>query len=890
MCPSSGNESVMRSADEESRDLDELLEEFLAQSRGGDATSVEEFAALHPHMANEIRELFPAAMALEDLKVATTGSTAMSAAHVPPLERLGDFRIIREIGRGGMGVVYEAEQESLGRRVALKVLLNQALHGTRQVSRFEREARLAASLHHTNIVAVYGVGEQDTVRYYVMELIDGVSLDHVIARLADAEEPTTDREKAVCEYVTGRSEAERWRHAARIGLSLADALQHAHEQGVLHRDIKPANVLVDPKGGVWIADFGLAKALYADDVSQTGTTAGTLRYMAPEQFGGDVGIGSDLYALGLLLYELLVLSPAYAEVDRARLIQRIIHETVPSPRESLPDLPRDLATIVQKLTAHDPQHRYSSAAALAEDLRCFLDGRPIRARPVAWPVHLWRWRRRKPVVASMVAALLVLVLTTVTAIAVGWVQTRSALAQEQQQRQRAEANASLALEVLDSIFSQFSPTAIDSASQASISPTDGEAMALPSAPVLSAGGATLLQKLLPLYDRLASETGNERQVQMKAATARKRIGDVQWQLGQYVQAETSYREAAATHAALARDLQDTGYALEQVRIQNRLGQLLKAMARPAESQQAHREALATLSSLPETVRQAQGTRIELARTHFLLGSDPDVRGPPGQGREDRKRSDTRSRRTREVKEHVETAISELQTLLKEAPGDRDCLYLLALCHREQRRGGRRGAGAGRRDGRERATEILAKLVSDHPAMPTYRYQLAQTYAMEQARHRGEEKRESPEIERQLQRGLAQMEWLVRRHPYVSRYAMGRAQLCHKLSTLHRHAGRWPEAETHCRRAVDELTMLADQNPDVTTYTIWLGAYTNSLADLLPRRGRVAEARTLLEANLGRLRAIPKDDPVQTFATQLIQQSERIRGKLRSPRNSGGAPR
>ncbi|MBT3288654.1 MAG: serine/threonine protein kinase [Victivallales bacterium] len=874
----------MPSADEESRDLDELLEEFLAQLRRGDTPSVEEFAARHPHVADEIRELFPAALSLEDLKVAETGSAEVSAAHVPPLERLGDFRIIREIGRGGMGVVYEAEQESLGRHVALKVLLNQALHGTKQVSRFEREARLAASLHHTNIVAVYGVGEQDTVRYYVMELIDGISLDHVIARLADAEELRTQREKAVCDYIGGCSKAERWQRAACIGLSLADALQHAHEQGVLHRDIKPANVLVNPHGGVWIADFGLAKALHAGDVSQTGTTAGTLRYMAPEQFSGDTGIASDLYALGLLLYELLVLAPAYAEADRGRLIQRITHENVPRLRESCPNVPRDLDTIVQKLTAHDSQHRYPSAAVLADDLRRFLDGRPIQARPVAWPVHLWRWGRRKPVLASMVAALLVLVLTTVTAIAVGWVQTRSALAQEKQQRRRAEANASLALEVVDNIFSQFSPTGIGSASQASISPTDGEAMALPTAPVLSARAAVLLQKLLPLYDRLAGETGDERQVRVKAAAARKRIGDVQWQLGQYTQAERSYRDAVADYAVLARDLNDERHLIEQARIQNHLGQLLKAMGRTDEGLEAHRTALVTLASLPTEARRTRNVRFELVQTQFLLGTKNYAKAPPGQGRIDR--DSARPPRTREAREHVDLARRELEALLQEIPDDADCLYLLALCYREQPR---RGGTGGARADREEATRILAKLVADHPTVPRYRYELAQTYAMDGPRRRGEDRGEERGTEKQLQQGLAQMEWLVRRHPYVSRYATGRAQLCHKLSTVYRHSGRWAEAESHCRRAVDELAMLREQNPGIATYTIWLGAYTNALADLLSRRNRTPEAYTLLEANLVHLRAIPADDPVQHFTTQLCQQAERILGKLRNPKRSNASP-
>ena len=241
----------MGNGEQETRDLDDLLEEFLALSRRGEAPSVEEFAAQHPGLTDEIRDLFPAALALEGLKVAgSTPADSVTKTPLPPLEQLGDFRIIREIGRGGMGVVYEAEQESLGRRVALKVLLNQAVYGTTHTDRFEREARLAASLHHTNIVTVYGVGAQDDIRYYVMELIDGVSLDHVIAHLAAPVASVEGSTEAVCTTLRGQSENERWGNVARIGLSLAEALQHAHDQGVLHCDIKPANVLVEDRKSV----------------------------------------------------------------------------------------------------------------------------------------------------------------------------------------------------------------------------------------------------------------------------------------------------------------------------------------------------------------------------------------------------------------------------------------------------------------------------------------------------------------------------------------------------------------------------------------------------------------------------------------------------------------
>jgi eukaryotic-like serine/threonine-protein kinase len=864
-------------------EFDALLEEFLEQSRQGGSPSVEAYAERYPELADEIRELFPAAVALEDLKSETEPVPCSAGPYASPPERLGDFRIIREIGRGGMGVVYEAEQESLGRRVALKILLGHTVADNARTSRFEREARLAASLHHTNIVAIYGVGVEDDTRYYVMELIDGVSLDQVIAYLAAAEQSPTPSVETVSLYLRGCSQRDRWRNVARIGLSLAEALEHAHQQGVLHRDIKPANVLVDAHGGVWIADFGLAKALHADDVSQTGTTAGTLRYMAPEQFRGEANPTSDLYALGLLLYELLALKPAYPDTDRAQLMHRITHDAAPSLRESVPALPRDLNTIVHKLTAHEPQHRYPSAEALAGDLRRFLEERPIRARPVPWPVHLWRWARRKPALAAMVAALLILSVTTVAAVTVGWATSRAALAQEKEARARAEANADLALEALDRMFSRFSPNMIGSSSGASIAPGDGEDLDLPDAPVLTRGAATLLQELLPLYDRLASETGDALQVREKAAAARKRIGDVQWQLGQVGQAEVSFRKAADAYAVLAQNCQDAGYLLERARVLNRLGQLLKTMPTRDEWQGTHQEALTILASLPSTMQRSRKTRIERARTHACLGTAVSVKAPPGRGRPDRQEDNVRPPRTRDSLEHLQTAIDELRALLQEDPTDMDCLFLLALCCRE--RPGRNRSGRGEKqqiNGRDEATEILVGLVAGHPDNPRFRFELARTYAMDGPRRRDLDSGVRPPGEERLRRSLEQMEWLVRRHPYVSQYAAGRAQLCHKLAVVYRRTGRIEEAEKHFRRAVEEMALLREADRENTTYTVWLGAYRTALADLLVRQDSIVEARQLLARTLTELDAVSERDAMRPFAEDVSRQSRRVLGKCSAP--------
>ncbi len=344
--------------------IGELAEEYLAAHRQGLRPSVASYAAAHPELAEEIRRLFPALLTVEELKPASgdaTGSFADAAVVVRSarLERLGDFRILREVARGGMGVVYEAEQESLGRRVALKVLTAHELPDPAHLRGFQREARAAARLHHTNIVPVFGVGEQDRLHYYVMQFIQGLGLDEVIRELTrlrsglleeghsqapspdvltatviarslmtehfvlspriddDPSEPEPARAEDPGKGTAGSSSevalassglssvshpvARYFRSVARLGMQVALALEYAHSQGIFHRDVKPSNLLLDVQGTAWVADFGLAKAVEGGNLTLTGDIVGTIRYMAPERFQGKCDARSDVYALGVTL-------------------------------------------------------------------------------------------------------------------------------------------------------------------------------------------------------------------------------------------------------------------------------------------------------------------------------------------------------------------------------------------------------------------------------------------------------------------------------------------------------------------------------------------------------------------------------------------------------------
>src|SRR5262249_20786180 len=298
--------------------------------------------------------------------------------------RLGDFRILREVGRGGMGVVYEAEQISLGRRVALKVLPFAATMDPRHLQRFQNEARAAASLQHPHIVPVHAVGCERGVHYYAMQFIDGHSLGQVIEELRTTKESnhrgTENTEKrqqtvvsSLCSLCLCGSN-DFFKRVAEWGIQAAEALEHAHSVGIVHRDIKPANLMIDSHGALWVTDFGLARTAADAGLTMTGDVLGTLRYMSPEQALAKHGLvdhRTDVYSLGVTLYELLTLDRAFGGRDREELLRQIALEDPVPPRRRNKAAPVELETIVLKALEKNPADRYATAEELADDLERF---------------------------------------------------------------------------------------------------------------------------------------------------------------------------------------------------------------------------------------------------------------------------------------------------------------------------------------------------------------------------------------------------------------------------------------------------------------------------------------------------------------------------------------
>jgi serine/threonine protein kinase/WD40 repeat protein len=528
--------------------LEVVAEEFALRRQRGESPSIAEYEARYPALAAQIRELFPALLALEDLGDESLGGGGTRTTDGGPAggtmaaaPQLGDYRLNRVIGRGGMGVVYEAEQVSLGRLVAVKVLPREITIDPKRLRRFEREARAAARLHHTNIVPVLGVGHHEGTHFYIMQLIRGHGLDLVIEELKRLRPEAGVRDEAgrpgqagddlastqshaaidlsaaaravaiasaVRSMARGRFElaptaavgesasagieataagddirpreetddlgppasnapretragqgeeagpliassdlsslsdlhANYWDSVARIGIQVAEGLAYAHGQGIVHRDIKPSNLLLDLKGTVWITDFGLARSDDADDLSQPRDLVGTIRYMPPERFEGHVGdVRSDVYSLGLTLYELLALRPAYQGSNHRQLMRQMSEED-PTPLRKLdPTIPKALESIVAKATAREPGRRYATAAELAADLRRFLERRPIRARRSSVPERFALWCRRNPALAALTT------LAAALTIAMAVISTGAAVRLKQQRD--AERRTAMALRV-----------------------------------------------------------------------------------------------------------------------------------------------------------------------------------------------------------------------------------------------------------------------------------------------------------------------------------------------------------------------------------------------------------------------------------------------------------
>lgn len=824
--------------------IEAVAAEYAERCRCGERVSIEEYAQRFPDLADEIRNLFPAIKAMEQLNAKRAMDSGATRNRIP--EQFGDYRVIGEIARGGMGIVYEAEQLTLGRRVAVKVLPRHALTRERDIRRFEREAQTAAKLHHSNIVPVFGVGQDDGHHYIVMQLIRGVGLDEILSetkRMVTGERGsiTSARSSTVKRSAIGLLEnelrrdtavncnaetvvsssgdddseqtesstnspsipsllqiqsvvgAEYSKNVARIGLQAAEALHYAHTHDTLHRDVKPGNLLLDAEGCVWMADFGLAKAVENDSVTNSGDVVGTLAYVAPERFRGETTERSDIYSLGITLHEMLTLQRAFTGKDRVTIMSQVANERLPSPRMFNPCVPRDLETIVMKAASHDAADRYATAGDLASDLEAFLADRPIQARRLSKLEHTVRWCRRNRSMAVLAASVVFLLAAVFGVTVAGYFQS-------ERQRQQSDAVSRLAVSVLDEFYTRFASGGFN---VPATNDTEGTEGLVGNAPLpLSKDVAFMLDKMLPVYDEFSQRTNDSEFVAIKSITANGRVGEIHRRLGALGEARRSY-EAAIERIDQLSPAQRTTEAvrLESAWIHNGLGIVLLQEDRHSnDAAKHHREAIKLLEGQDTSEQQ----KFELARSLYLLHMS----------------SRRNEATTRDPNNGLDRAKEMLGQLEKSDPNRPEYQFLLARCLLANKSGC--GSNGELNQDQANAIRILEGLVKTSPDNPDYQFELGDTYRSiewSEFRRYRDDGRDANQLNRsvaRLRRALEATANLEVRHPNIPQYSLSKKMLHHLLAAALQEQGKLDEASIEYIRAIEKQRLVISQASDSST--------------------------------------------------------------------------
>jgi len=893
--------------------LAEILDAYLSDLEQGRQPDLERHVADHPELAGALQSCLGSLRFLQQ----AAADFGPSAPQEPPAlseRRLGDYELEGEVGRGGMGVVYRARQSSLDRPVALKILPLAGLLDQRQIARFQKEARAAAQLHHPHIVPIYAVGCERGIHYYAMQFIEGQPLDRVIAELrhqrrlpggrsgsrpsdfpttltaSDAAAPATETPAGLSAVestgsalgvsaLAGSTAAGRalstvghaggrafFRRVAELGVQVAEALEHAHQYGIVHRDVKPSNLLLDERGEVWVTDFGLARFQADAELTATGSVLGTLRYMSPEQASGQTALvdpRTDVYALGITLYELLTLEVPFGDADRARLLRRIADEEPRSPRRIDPAIPRDLETIVLKAIAKVREQRYTTARELADDLQRFLAGQPTHARPPALAERAGKWLRRHPaVVGSSVAMLTICVL----ALGASTLLLMRERAKTTAALERAELHYRQARRAVDRFATQ----------QAQ------QLAALPGAERLR---QELLDDTLQYYQEFIAAAAHDPALHVDLALTHFRIGQIAQQLGDAVKAEEAYQQSAQRLQELVDrqpDRVDLGRDLALCH--NNLGLLWARQGRSAAAEGAYNRAIdlqtAALRQAPaeeqaaleadlalshgnRALLLAQGGRVAEADQAYhraievqrqLAARQPDEPRHPAALAASYSNLSLLYARRDPVKAEVfcRDGLKLQQQLVAAHPAALGLAADLALSYNNL------GALVCQNDRADQAHDcyreaigLQERLVRTAPAVVQYRRDLAITYN-NQGRVYTQQGRLT-EAQKAFGEARRRAEDLVHDYPAELNYRSDLGGILNNLARVLEQLNQADEAIALYARAIEHQQRAYKQAPDVARYREFLSQQYGNYARVLRSRNREAEAVAATEAKerLGR---------------------------------------
>jgi serine/threonine-protein kinase len=835
--------------------LQEVLLPYLQAVDAGQQPDRQDLLRRHPDLAAELEAFFADQDRLDHVVrplrqegPAATSPAAGDAPTLPPggtettdhglgmVRYFGDYELLEEIARGGMGVVFRARQVSLGRTVALKMILAGQLASPTDVQRFRTEAEAAANLDHPNIVPIYEVGAHDGQHYFSMKLIEGSSLAQQAA-----------------------GQAANPRLAASLLAAVARAVHHAHQRGLLHRDLKPGNILLDAAGQPHVTDFGLAKRVQGNAaLTQSGAIVGTPGYMAPEQARAEKALttAADVYSLGAILYELLTGRPPFQAATPLDTLLLVLERDPPRPRSLNPGIDRDLETICLKCLEKEPARRYESAAALAEDLGRWLAGAPISARPAGRAERAWRWCRRNPVVASLTAAVVVALLAGSGAAAFFAVRAlageKQALDEKrradqeavearrqeqvvQEQRQRAETSYRLAREGLEECVRMMR-----------------EDPRLQRGP-LEDLRRTVLQAEVRFYQKFLELRGDDPAFQLERGRSFLHLAWITMELGDKEAAVRHYQQGLAIFAALVRE--HPGNPLHRVwlaRGSNDLGVLYRQVGKQDEAERLFREAIAVQEALARDWPKEPAARFDLAKHRGNLGIFyRDL------GRRD------------QAEQQLRVAVDLFQALVREYP--RWAEYQACLAHAYNNLGLLCSVQQQPKEMERLFREALAlhkALAEDHPQVPSYRDGLALTY-----RELGDVYAATgrpQEAERSYGEALFFQKVLLHDHPALLAYRVNLATTWDTLARFLQDRGRPKEAAEAFQEVVKLSEALRRDYPADRQHALDLGGAQCNLGWLLSKANSPAEGLAWFSRAIATLGEWLVREPRQATSRQFLR--------------------
>jgi serine/threonine-protein kinase len=746
----------------------------------------------------------------------TTGLEPGDNGDLPPgtlIGYFGDYQLIKELGRGGMGIVYKARQLSLNRLVALKMLRAGALATEDDLRRFQNEAEAVAMLDHPHIVPILEVGQHDGRRYFSMKLIGGQSLDRKLGEF------TADLKAS-----------------ARLVKTLAEAVHHAHQRGILHRDLKPGNVLLDEHGEPHVTDFGLAKRVQADgDLTLSGAILGTPAYMAPEQASGNrrlVTTVTDVYGLGAILYALVTGRAPFRGDSPAQTLEQVRGWTLEPPSKLNPRVLRDLEVIVLKCLEKEPERRYGSAAALVDDLQRYLDGEPILARPTGLAIRAWMWCKRNPALARLASALMLAVLVLLI-LGAGIILVERHRRLEAEARVLAQTNFDLARKAVEDYFTRVSEdTLLKKQDSVDIRRLRGE----------------LLTMALGYYREFLRQRSNDPELRRQLADAQFRVGQILFEIG-----DRPEEALAAFNASIALWDELRSAAPDDPEVRARLARVYLALGAQHTWSRDFPPAFAAFGRSRDILMKLHGERRADASYRFSLADcDCELGVAEGEAGElDR------------GLEHLKEAESLLRGLLSESPADAVYRKRLADGFNGQgfiysrKRQDAQALGAFRQF-QEICQSLLAEIRSGpRPAklldsLGTSYYNVGAILS----------RLDRSKVLESFEKALEYRSALAEVHPSVSDFRERLAVSLAEIAPLrHEAAGRDEEAFAAIRRSIEIFDKLVASQPDQPRYRAELGRALNILGYLHDEFRDNTRALPALERALQEVQRAVADSPV-----------------------------